>query len=76
MGIRLVDAERDHSKNFRAVEDLGSHVQKTAALLRAAVETNDRDDVSWLVSCALDAIQDAERVYDEWALPEEDASNG
>lgn len=54
---------------FSVLNDMGEHVHKIAALLRAAGNTgpDEREDESWLVSLAWDEAQRLQARYDEWA---------
>jgi hypothetical protein len=71
--MTLSDAEaRDEqpapASDFDTVEELGRHVRRMAALLRAAtnVEPDGREDEAWLVSMAADEAEQAERLHQTW----------
>ena len=61
------------ANNLETIEELGSHVRRLAALLRAAINTsgNEREDEAALISIAHDEVLAAEACYTKWALPEE-----
>jgi hypothetical protein len=56
------------ANDFRTVEDLSSHINKLAALLRAAINcgSGDEEDESWLVGIAHEEAERAKALYDQW----------
>lgn len=56
------------SHDSHTVEDLGAHIGRLAALLRAAMNTDpdDHSDQSWLVAIACQEVAQAEACYDAW----------
>lgn len=73
MAELTLEMRRRLANNFQTVEDLGTHADRLAALLRAANNCNDHEDTSWLVSMALDEAELAEERYRAWGLaPNED----
>lgn len=54
------------SCDFHTLQELGDHACRLAALLRAAVNAECRDDEAWLVSMALDEARAAEALYSKW----------
>jgi Ser/Thr protein kinase RdoA (MazF antagonist) len=54
------------NRDFETVEELGRSVGRLATLLRAAVNSPDRDDESWLIDIALEQANEAEQRYKAW----------
>jgi hypothetical protein len=67
MAENTVEALRGRANDFDTVQHLGNHVQRLGALLRAAINTSDREDEAWLVSIAHDEAETAEAAYERWA---------
>jgi hypothetical protein len=63
---KLQAIQEQRPSDLETVEDLGRHVHRLAALLRAASSTGDHDDEAWLVSMASDEAEQAERCYAAW----------
>ena len=75
MALETVEARQSRLNDRDTIEELGSHIQRLGALLRAANNcgANDRDDEAWLVSIAHAEAEAAEACYDAWASPAEQA---
>ena len=70
MAIGTVETQQPSANDFTTVEDLGSHIQRIAALLHAAMNTGqgeEEEEEGWLVSIAHDEALVAKRRYIEWA---------
>jgi hypothetical protein len=69
MARDTVEALRSRANDFDTVQQLGNHIQRLGALLRAAINTgaNEREDEAWLISIAHDEAAAAEATYSRWS---------
>jgi carotenoid cleavage dioxygenase-like enzyme len=69
--ISTLTAEQQHAQPSAAgtLNDLGEHVYRLAALLRAAVNTGagEAEDEGWLIGLAYDEAARLEQRYKAWA---------
>lgn len=72
--VRRLQPARSDKDNFDTVEELGRHAYRLAALLRAAIRADSREDEGWLVSMAHDEAEEAEACYAAWSAPAEEGA--
>jgi hypothetical protein len=62
-------SSEQRASTFATLNNLGEHIHKITALLRAAADTGpeNREDGSWLVSLAGDEAEELQRRYMAWA---------
>jgi hypothetical protein len=70
-------SSEQRDSTFATLNDLGEHIHKITALLRAAANTGPDEDESWLVSLAGDEAEELQRRYMAWAVaPREEPAAG
>ena len=73
MALHTIGAPPARANDWDTIEDLGRHILRLTALLRAAINTgaNEREDEAWLISIAHDEAEAASARFTLWSNPEE-----